>query len=100
MLESIVTLLIVAIVLMGVLLLISVVVLRRLRRIEQAVSVLQNTQHQVVKSSGSDVDDLSAGGAFEEFLSEDPQRLALAKSEQFAEFRKWRKDKGMNWSGS
>lgn len=38
--------------------------------------------------------------AFQAFLAEDPQRLSLSKSEQFAAFREWRREKGMNWSNS
>lgn len=38
--------------------------------------------------------------AFQAFLDEDPQRLGLSKSEQFAAFREWRRQKGMNWSNS
>ena len=36
--------------------------------------------------------------AFDQFLAEDSERLALSKSEQFAAYREWRKEKGMNWS--
>lgn len=42
----------------------------------------------------------SAGGAFETFLSEDPARRKLTKAEQFAEYRKWRQENGLNWSNS
>jgi hypothetical protein len=38
------------------------------------------------------------GGLFESFLAGDPSRLAMSKSEQFAAFRQWRKEKGLNWS--
>ena len=31
------------------------------------------------------------------FLSEDSQRRQLPKREQFAAFRAWRKEKGLNW---
>jgi hypothetical protein len=31
------------------------------------------------------------------FLSEDPARGDLPKKEQFAAFRRWREEKGMNW---
>lgn len=34
---------------------------------------------------------------FEAFLAEDPLRRALPKNEQFAAFRRWRSEKGMNW---
>jgi hypothetical protein len=37
------------------------------------------------------------GGAFEEFLSEDPARRKMVKSEQFAAYRQWRQSRGMNW---
>lgn len=42
----------------------------------------------------------SAGGAFEAFLGEDSARRALPKAEQFSAYRKWRQEKGMNWSNS
>ena len=35
---------------------------------------------------------------FQEFLDEDPSRAELPKKEQFAAFRKWRREKGLNWS--
>ena len=36
---------------------------------------------------------------FEEFLEEDPSRRDLPKKEQFAAFRQWREEKGLNWKG-
>jgi hypothetical protein len=36
---------------------------------------------------------------FAEFLAEDPERRELPKKEQFAEFRRWRERKGLNWKG-
>ncbi len=42
----------------------------------------------------------SAGGAFETFLSEDPSRRSLPKAEQFAAYRRWRQENGLNWSNS
>lgn len=38
------------------------------------------------------------GGAFDTFLAEDSARRDLSKAEQFSAYRKWRKEKGMNWS--
>jgi hypothetical protein len=38
-------------------------------------------------------------GAFGKFLGERPELLVLKKSEQFAAFRKWRKEQGLNWEG-
>ncbi len=37
------------------------------------------------------------GSPFEEFLTEDSQRLTLSKKEQFKAYRKWRAEKGLNW---
>lgn len=34
---------------------------------------------------------------FAEFLAEDPARRELPKKEQFAAFRRWREEKGLNW---
>jgi len=39
-------------------------------------------------------------GPFEEFLAEDPQRLLMPKSDQFAAYREWRRERGMNWTDS
>jgi hypothetical protein len=36
-------------------------------------------------------------GQFEEFLAEDPCRIELSKSEQFAAFRQWRQKRGFTW---
>lgn len=44
------------------------------------------------------VAEVGPGTAFDEFLKEDPQRHSLAKKEQFKAYRKWRSDKGLNWS--
>lgn len=42
----------------------------------------------------------SHAGAFEAFLSEEPARREMTKGEQFAAYRQWRNEKGMNWSNS
>jgi hypothetical protein len=42
----------------------------------------------------------AASGAFETFLDEDPARRNLPKNEQFAAFRRWRVEKGLNWRAS
>jgi len=57
-------------------------------------------QKAEVSDSGPTVAESSPGGAFEAFLDEDPARRELTKSEQFAAFRQWRHEKGMNWSNS
>lgn len=46
------------------------------------------------------VAETSPGGAFETFLNEDPARRSMTKGEQFAAYRQWRHEKGMNWSNS
>ena len=48
------------------------------------------------KESSSEV---SYDGAFGKFMDERPELLGLKKSEQFAAFRKWRKEQGLNWDG-
>ena len=93
-------LLIIGIILLLVLLLVALLSFRRLGRIERQLKGSQPVHGQSEQTSGVSGVDSPSGSAFEEFLSEDPERLALPKSEQFAEFRKWRKEKGMNWSGS
>lgn len=40
------------------------------------------------------------GGAFETFLSEDPNRRNMGKGEQFAAYRRWRQENGLNWSNT
>ena len=37
------------------------------------------------------------GTPFEEFLNEDPARRTMSKKEQFAAYRDWRTQKGLNW---
>lgn len=41
--------------------------------------------------------EVEPGTPFEEFLNEDPARRALSKKEQFAAYRDWRSQKGLNW---
>ena len=82
--------------LMVVLLLISVAILRRLRRIERSLS--GGASQEISSDSAPSVAETSPGGAFESFLNEDPSRRDLSKSEQFAAYRRWRQEKGLNWS--
>ncbi len=42
--------------------------------------------------------EVGPGTPFEEFLNEDLARRELPKKEQFKAYRKWRADKGLNWS--
>ena len=70
----------------------------RLRRLESLVgqSRISAEAQDVVRESS----DASTGGAFENFLNEDPSRRALTKAEQFAAYRQWRQEKGLNWSNT
>lgn len=54
------------------------------------------------KTSASEVDFSSResrSGAFVRFMTEHPELAELTKSEQFAAFRNWRKEQGLNWEG-
>jgi len=42
--------------------------------------------------------EVGPGTPFEEFLNEDPDNRRLSKKEQFKAYRKWRAEKGLNWS--
>lgn len=70
----------------------------RLGRIERRAA--QQKSEASASDSGPTLAETSPGGAFEVFLSEDPSRRELTKGEQFAAFRQWRHEKGMNWSNS
>ncbi|MEX1049062.1 MAG: hypothetical protein WED15_06020 [Akkermansiaceae bacterium] len=68
----------------------------RLGRIEKII--LREFGPETAPDSGPAAAETPSGSAFEAFLTEDPVRRAMSKSEQFAAFRGWRKEKGMNWS--
>ena len=71
---------------------------RRLARIELLLAA-----NPVVRSDDSrepTPEETSAGGAFESFLKEEPERRNMTKNEQFAACRSWRRAKGLNWSHS
>ncbi len=42
----------------------------------------------------------SKDGQFAEFLAEHPETATMKKSEQSAAFRKWRRERGLSWSGA
>ncbi len=84
-----------------VLLIVLFLVLRiswRLSRIEYLAS-RQQSQNEAAEPPPSKAE-TSPGGAFEAFLEEDPGRRDLSKGEQFSAYRRWRQEKGMNWSNS
>jgi hypothetical protein len=81
-----------------VLLFVMLRILKRLERIE-----LRGNRKETELASTPDAPpaiETSPGGAFEMFLEEDSARLKMTKSEQFKAYRKWRQEKGMNWSNS
>lgn len=69
---------------------------RRLRRIER----LLEARDAAAKSPPSPAAAATPAprGEFETFLTEDPARQQLPKSEQFKAYRRWRREKGLNWS--
>lgn len=64
----------------------------RLRRIERRLARDPVPELQRVKSETREGKRL-----FEKWLDEEPGRRELPKKEQFAGFRKWRAEQGMNW---
>lgn len=73
-------------------------VLSRLKRLERELS--ESLKRPKVAHAAPSQAETSAGGAFEAFLAEDPERRSLPKGEQFSAYRQWRQEKGMNWSNS
>ena len=71
---------------------------RRLLRIERWLA--EQGSRQMTAESGPSQAETAAGGAFETFLDEDPAHRKLPKSEQFAKYRRWRQEKGLNWSNT
>lgn len=71
---------------------------RRLARLERALAEWAASQEATAVSPSQA--ETSAGGAFETFLKEDPARRTKPKSEQFAEYRRWRQENGLNWTNS
>ena len=83
---------------LGLLVIMSFRISGCLRRIEKSARLSQGDAP--VLESEICTAETSAGGAFEEFLSEEPARREMTKGEQFAAYRQWRNEKGMNWSNS
>ena len=84
---------------MGLVVLVLLLVWRisaRLVRIERLIAADRPVAGDLPPSPA----EVSAGGAFEAFLAEDPDRREMTKSEQFSAYRQWRAEKGLNWSNS
>ena len=71
----------------------------RLGRIEKSLAKFSSRPDPVPDSQPPAIE-TQPGGAFEAFLAEDPERRKLPKGEQFAAYRRWRQEKGLNWSNS
>ena len=56
-----------------------------------------NLEHDRQSASTPEIE-VPSGTPFDEFLSEDPSRNSLPKKDQFKAYRKWRAEKGLNWS--
>lgn len=86
---------------LGVLLLIFIALLGISRNLAVMVRRQAEPQSREEATTGTpSAAETSAGGAFETFLREDPARRKLAKGEQFAAYRKWRQENGLNWTNS
>lgn len=70
----------------------------RLGRIESRLAQPKTDPRKGNSSTSSGTHSDEDEGPYEQFLAEDPQRLGLSKSEQFAAYREWRKERGLNWS--
>lgn len=89
----------------GLLLILVAMALRisgRLVKLEKSLSQTRNRSSSPSEPAPAapSAAETSPGGAFEAFLDEDPARRSLSKSEQFAAYRQWRQEKGLNWSNS
>ena len=73
-------------------------ILRIVRHLEQTMEKSKSS-HETHNQAPSPVE-TAAGGAFETFLNENPSRRNLSKGEQFAAYRQWRQECGLNWSKS
>jgi hypothetical protein len=71
-------------------------VLAKISRMERSLARAEDLPD--VPPASISAGESSSGGAFEWFLEEDPSRRNLAKREQFAAYRQWRQEKGLNWS--
>jgi hypothetical protein len=92
-------------ILLGTLVLLQLLALALLVRISGRVARLSRKPAASVASTGRNLADRKESNAdqkkwFAQFLAEDPDRAQLPKKEQFAAFRRWREEKGMNWKSS
>ncbi|MBC8127571.1 MAG: hypothetical protein H8M99_10575 [Gloeobacteraceae cyanobacterium ES-bin-144] len=69
-----------------------------LKRIEKRLA--EAGKQSATDESAPSSAESSAGGAFEAFLDENPDLRLKSKAEQFAAYRQWRHDNGLNWRNS
>lgn len=67
-----------------------------LQRIEQQLKVRGVPAKS--PAAAPEAADSGSRGEFEAFLAEDPARRQLAKNDQSSAYRRWRRDRGLNWS--
>ena len=89
-------------VLLGALVVLQLLVIALLLRVSGRVSRLSRMLAPAVAPAGRGLAERKESNAdqkkwFAQFLAEDPERAQLPKKEQFAAFRRWREEKGMNW---
>ncbi|WP_367871567.1 hypothetical protein [Luteolibacter sp. Populi] len=89
-------------VLLGTILFFQLLMLVALLRLSGKVSRLSRRQQAAGPAAGPELVQKKEENAdqkkwFAVFLEENPTRRGLPKKEQFAEFRKWREAKGLNW---
>lgn len=90
---------------LGLLAVLQLATLVGLLRLSGRVSQLFRTIASQVPAESQELADRKEANSdqkrlFAEFLAENPARKDLLKREQFAAFRQWREDKGLNWKGS
>ena len=88
--------------LLGALLALQLVVLVMLLRLSGRLSRLSRRNAPQAPAAGKELGERRESNAeqkksFALFLAEDPARTELPKKEQFAAFRRWRDQKGLNW---
>lgn len=88
--------------LLGVLIALQLLVLVVLLRLSGRVTRLARRTTNQVPVAGKQLGERKESTteqkkSFALFLAEDPARKDLAKKDQFAAFRRWRDEKGMNW---
>ncbi|NQX01878.1 hypothetical protein HQ447_14575 [bacterium] len=83
----------------GLLVVTLFLIVRMSRKLSRIESFLTDRQPESTVAAPGAAETLT-GGAFEEFLTEDPARRDLPKAQQASAYRAWRQQKGMNWSNS